>query len=226
MNIYIKSILTAAVILSLLYFGGMLFGRCYADLKEYSKIKKTKEKIDFLYSENRIRLNENLCSDIAKSIIESSVKYHIEENLITSIIKCESDFNPKATSYTVNLKQIINSDSDKVRTNIIPLAMGLMQVNFSKNAWGDVFTNTNKYYDVCYNISCGSYIFSYLLKMEGNDVVKVLVKYNGGYEIHTGNNKTIFNSYSYCYAKNVLKIKSELDEMDSRTIYFLGCISM
>ncbi len=206
MNIYIKGLLTISVIASLQYFGGMLFGRCNSDFKEYSEIKKIKKKIDFLYSENGVKLDENLCSDIAKSIMKSSVKYHIEENLIASIIKCESDFNPKATSYTVDLKHS--------RTNLIPLAMGLMQVNFSKDAWGNVFTNTNQYYDVYYNIGCGSSIFTYLLKAEGGDLIKVLVKYNGGYEINTSSNKSVFNPYSYCYAKKVLKIKSELDEID------------
>lgn len=210
MNAIIRRIINLTVIMFFLYISGMLFGYYRADIKGYGKVKKIKSKIDFLYAENGVKLKDNLASEIAKSIIESSAEYHIQENMILAIIKCESDFNPYETSYTTDIKRI----KETVRTNFIPLAMGLMQVNFTTNAWGNIFTNRNKYYDIHYNVNCGSFIFSYLSKIKENDAFKALVKYNGGYEIHIGNNRTVYNSISYFYAKNVLKVKTELDEMD------------
>jgi|GEM_PF-5984974 soluble lytic murein transglycosylase-like protein len=216
MNAVIKKIKNLIIIAFFLYISGMLFGYYKADITGYGKVNKIKSKIEFLYCENGVKLKDYLASEIAKSIIESSAAYHIQENMILAIIKCESDFNPYETSYTTDIKRIVDSHKETIRTNFIPLAMGLMQVNFTAGAWGNIFTNRNKYYDIYYNINCGSFIFSYLSKMEENDTFKALVKYNGGYEIHTGNNKTVYNSISYFYAKSVLKVKTELDEMDKQ----------
>jgi soluble lytic murein transglycosylase-like protein len=199
MNAVIKKTINFTVILSFLYISGMLFGYYNAGLRDYSRVRKIKNKINYLYSENRVKISDNISSEIAKSIIRSSAQYHIDENMILAIIKCESDFNPFETSYI----------------NAAPLAMGLMQVNFTANAWGNIFTNRGKYYDIYYNVDCGSCIFSCLSKAEDNDAFKALVKYNGGYEIHAGK-KTVYNSGSSYYAKNVLKFKGELDRLDNR----------
>lgn len=93
---------------------------------------------------------------------EASKKYNVDEALIYSIIKTESNFKSKAKS---------NKD-----------AQGLMQLLPSTAKWTAKREKIKKYdlHDPRDNILLGTAYFSYLLKKTDGDVEKAWIAYNAG----------------------------------------------
>jgi len=100
-------------------------------------------------------------------IEEVATKYEVDKKIIYSIVKIESDFNPKAESYVG--------------------AQGLMQVMPVTAKWILEDMNGKDYedYDILDpkdNLEIGTLYLRYLLKRYDGDIEKVLVAYNAGPE--------------------------------------------
>lgn len=130
------------------------------DLSVYDNNQSTNlETQNSVINTNKIQYNiENQSTDekIESAIKESSKKYGVDEKLIRSIIKVESNFNPNCTSSAG--------------------AKGLMQL-MPENC---KYYNVTDPFDINQNIDAGTrHIKDYLDKYNGN-VEMALMAYNGG----------------------------------------------
>lgn len=115
--------------------------------------------VNSMHNSNKLTVtskNQDANAQIENAISISSKKYSVDENLIRSIIKVESDFNPKCTSKAG--------------------AKGLMQL-MPENCRD---LGVKKPYDIYENIDGGTrHIKEYLDKYNGNTKM-ALMAYNGG----------------------------------------------
>lgn len=108
---------------------------------------------------NKIEISnkdENISTKIKNAIKKAAEKYNIDENLIRSIIKVESNFNPNVVS-SAGAKGL----------------MQLMPFNCTDLGVTDPF-------DIEQNINGGTKHIKDYLKMYGGDVQMALMAYNGG----------------------------------------------
>jgi soluble lytic murein transglycosylase-like protein len=163
------------------------------------RLSNIKKEVNSLYIDQAIKFEPKFLNELAASINSNSIKYKIPRHMIEAIIFCESDYNQNSTSYYYIKRIVIVKHKKNIIYDKIPLAKGLMQVNFAQ--WKNVFPDESKYYDIVYNINAGTYIFNYLLKKDKGDIIKAICDYNGSSK---------FN----CYANKVMKTYYYLNNLE------------
>ncbi|MEN8153779.1 MAG: lytic transglycosylase domain-containing protein [Acidobacteriota bacterium] len=139
------------------------------ELKSEAKLKDFKIKnYDFMkYKINAFSSRYPVYSNIIDSTYTKSQKYDFKPELVLSIIKVESNFNPKAISYKG--------------------AYGLMQVNLS--VWEDELNiNKDKIFDIDYNIDLGLQVLKIYYDESKGNLKRAIHLYNNGYK---------YNNYAY-----------------------------
>jgi soluble lytic murein transglycosylase-like protein len=141
-----------------------------------------------------------ISEDLQRLVWDLSKQYGIQYELILSIMKTESDFNPKAVSY----------DSS---------SMGLMQINIYNTFYGNAETLGIKNADVfnpVHNIEVGAYILSQRrdsmqeLGYSGDSLVNATIM---AYRYGIGGARSRLKSNSalnYKYVKSVLNFRDSL----------------
>jgi len=128
--------------------------------REYYITKAVKD-----ISKNNSTLDSKSIYEISKTIYEESVKYNFNPLLITSIIKTESNFDPKAVSdsYAYGLCQVRRFIAPELAENI-----GIKWEGAEKTL-----------FDPIKNIKIGVYYLS-MLNRNFNDLKTAVIAYNQG----------------------------------------------
>lgn len=126
--------------------------------------------------------------DIAAYILKYTKHYNIDSALFFSIIKTESEFNPKAKNY--------NNDGSIDR--------GLCQLNnrtFPELSENDFFNPEN-------NIKLGTKYLKWCLNLSDGNLIKALAYYHAG--IGSVSNKNV-GEYTLDYINKIMKQKENID---------------
>lgn len=128
----------------------------FTQTPSYDQVNKAYQK-NGVTEDNRTPLTKQPTNEKFNQLIdEAAQKYGVDANLIHSIIKTESNYNPHVTSHAG--------------------ATGLMQL-MPETAKAVGITNRN---DIAQNIDGGTHYFSKMLKEQKGDVRMALAAYNAG----------------------------------------------
>lgn len=144
-------------------------------------IIRTQEYPQLKYLQSVFEAYDSLVYQVALAVREKGEKYKIDPFLILAVIQRESYFNPRATSY--HLKRSFDGTiayDENAQPIKLPLAMGLMQVNYG--AWKDELKiDPERIYEVDYNLELGCQILSHYLQRNPNDLSRALYEYCSGF---------------------------------------------
>jgi hypothetical protein len=142
---------------------------------------KTLEYPQLKYLQGVFAAYDSFVYQVALAAHEKGEKYKIDPFLILSVIQRESYFNPRATSYKIkrNFDGTIAFD-ENAQPIKMPLAMGLMQVNYG--VWKDELQiDPERIYEVDYNLDIGCRILLHYLNRNPGDLSKALYEYCSGF---------------------------------------------
>jgi soluble lytic murein transglycosylase-like protein len=143
--------------------------------------RKTQEYPQLKYLQGVFEAYDGLVYKVALAARAQGEKYKIDPFLILSLIERESYFNPRATSYKFkrNIDGTIAYDENSQPIKL-PLAMGLMQVNYA--VWKDELQiDPERIYEVDYNLELGCRILAHYMQRNPNDLSRVLYEYCSGF---------------------------------------------
>ncbi|MEI6614497.1 MAG: lytic transglycosylase domain-containing protein, partial [Chrysiogenales bacterium] len=143
--------------------------------------QRTQEYPQLKYLQGVFEAYDGLVYKVALAARAQGEKYKIDPFLILSVIQRESYFNPRATSYKFkrNYDGTIAYD-EKAQHIKLPLAMGLMQVNYG--AWKDELQiDLKRIYEVNYNLELGCRILDHYIQRNPGDLSRALYEYCSGF---------------------------------------------
>lgn len=143
--------------------------------------RKTQEYPQLKYIQSVFEAYDGLVYNVALAARAQGEKYKIDPFLILSVIQRESLFNPRATSYKFkrNIDGTIAFD-ENAQPIKLPLAMGLMQVNYG--VWKDELQiDPERIYEVDYNLDLGCRILFHYIQRNPGDLSRALYEYCSGF---------------------------------------------
>jgi soluble lytic murein transglycosylase-like protein len=133
-------------------------------------------------SEKEILINKFNCNEeIAEYVIKYSAINNLDPKLVLSLIKAESNFDPKAINYNSNES----------------IDRGLMQLNSSSF----MEMSPKEFYDIETNISLGCEYLRWCLDKSDENLILGLTYYNNGYK---KTKKSIVSERTLCYINKIL----------------------
>ena len=143
--------------------------------------RRTQDYPKLKYLQGVFEAYDGLVYQVALAAHAKGEKYKIDPFLILAVIERESYFNPRATSYKFKRNfdgTIVFDENDQ--SIKLPLAMGLMQVNYG--VWKDELKiDLERIYEVDYNLDLGCRILHHYIQRNPGDLSKALYEYCSGF---------------------------------------------